>query len=535
MMQGWRKIQRTRFPIAVILSLMFVIATLAPLTNVSAQDTPVQGGTLRMAISEEPDQLDPARTIELLAAILMDSIYDRLIYMGDDGLPHPWIAESWEISEDGLTITFKIRQGLTCHDGTPVDAAAVKFSYDRILDPAMAAPYKSFLGSMQTVEAPDASTVVMTFATPYAPFFTNSTLIGIVSPTAVQADPENFGHAPVGSGPFMFESWEPGSKIVLARNPNYVNYREDDSNKGAAYLDALEYNVISDAATQAAAFEAGELDKIDVPQEEVARLSEVDGVQIISLERTTNVNFIEFANKPPYNNPAFRKAVSHAIDRETIIELAYLGNATPNLCPIPIANAAYDEALCAEHGSAYDLELAKQALADGGFVDSDGNGFVEFEGAEVAITLWSYAPYPVQAKSIEVMQADLNAIGLKTDIQTIEFGAMQPMLESGEIGMDYMRWTFSDQSILSALFKSPGWVGQTSIPELDALLEVADTTVDPAARLEATKAVMIYILDNALIVPVNSDWLTDGVRDNVNGYRRDALVNERFIDVWLSE
>ena len=95
------------------------------------------------------------------------------------------------------------------------------------------------------------------------------------------------------------------------------------------------------------------------------------------------------------------------------------------------------------------------------------------------------------------MQADLNEIGLKTEIQTVDFGAMQPMLESGETGMDYMRWTFSDQSILSALFKTPGWVGQTSDPELDALLDVADTTVDPEARLEATHAAMTYVLDNA--------------------------------------
>lgn len=333
----------------------------------------------------------------------------------------------------------------------------------------------------------------------------------------------------------MFESWEPGTKIVLKKNPNYVNYREDDNNKGPAYVDALEYNVISEAATQTAAFESGELDKIDVPREDVARLAETEGVQIISLEKSSNVNFIEFANKPPYNIPAFRKAVSHAVDRDTIAEIAYLGNATPNLCPIPIANAAYDEALCAEHGSAYDLELAKQALADGGFVDSDGNGFVEWEGEELAITLWSYAPYPVQSKTIEIIQADLNAIGLNTEVQTIEFGAMQPMLESGEIGMDYMRWTFSDQSILSALFKSPGWVGQTSDPALDALLETADTTVEPEARLQATKAAMTYILDNALIAPVVSDWVQAAVHDGVHDYHWDALNNERFIDVWLSE
>jgi len=522
-------------PIAIFMCLMFVVSSFASITSVRAQDeTPVQGGTMRMAISEEPDQLDPARTIELLASILMENIYDRLVYIGDDGLPHPWVAESWTISDDGTVITFKIRTGVKFTDGTDLDATAVKFSYDRILDPANAAPYKSFLGSLQTVDAPDATTVVFTFSAPYAPFFTNSTLIGIVSPTAVEKEGDDFGHNPVGSGPFMMDSWEAGTKITLKRNPDYVNYREDDSNKGAAYLDALEFNVISEASTQTAAFEAGELDKIDVPREDVARLSEEDGIQIVSLEKSNNLNFIEFANKPPFNNPAFRKAVSYAIDRDSIAQIAYLGNATPNQCPIPIGNAAYDAELCATHGYTYDLEKAKAALAEGGFVDTDGNGIVEQDGKDVSVTLWSYAPYPVQAKTIEIVQADLNKIGLKVDVQTIEFGAMQPMLESGEIGFDYMRWTYSDQTILSALFKSPGWVKQMNDPQLDALLETADTTVDPAKRLEATHAAMTYILDNALISTVVSDWIQSGIHDNVHNYHWDALVNERWIDAWLS-
>jgi peptide/nickel transport system substrate-binding protein len=520
-----------------VFSFLLIFSSFTTMSSVRAQDdqTPVQGGTLRMAISEEPDQLDPARTIELLSANLMESIYDRLVYMGDDGLPHPWVAESWTVSEDGTVIAFKIRQGIKFHDGTDLDAAAVKFTYDRILDPAIAAPYKTFLGPLQSVEAPDPTTVVMTFETPYAPFFTNATLIGITSPTAVETLGDNFGHSPVGSGPFMFESWEPGTKIVLARNPNYVNYREDDSNKGPAYLDKLEYNVISEAATQTAAFEAGELDKIDVPREDVARLSEMEGIQIIALEKSNNMNFIEFANEPPFNNVAFRKAVSYAIDRETIAEIAYLGNATPNPCPIPIGNAAWEEELCVANGYAYDLEKAKAALAEGGFVDSDGNGIVEMDGKDLEVTLWSYAPYPVQAKTIELIQADLNNIGIKCEVQTIEFGAMQPMMESGEIGFDYMRWTYSDQSILSALFESQGEAYQFEDPELEKLLQVADTTVDPAARLEATHAAMEYVLTNALIAPVVSDWLQSAVHDDVHGYHWDALNNERFIDTWLSK
>jgi peptide/nickel transport system substrate-binding protein len=409
----------------------------------------------------------------------------------------------------------------------------VKFTYDRILDPEMAAPYKSFVETLESVEAPDARTAVFTFSEPYAPFFTNSTIIGIVSPAAVEQFGDDFGHNPVGSGPFMFKEWQPGTKIIFDRYPDYVNYRGDDTNKGPAYVDSLEYNIIGEAATRTAAFEGQELDILDVPFEDVARFTDVPGITIVSLQEPNNFNFVEFSNRPPFDNVAFRKAINFAIDRDAIVELSYLGNATPTQCPLPVGNVANDPALCAEHGYTYDPEQAKAMLTEAGLTDSDGNGFVEMDGQELVVTLWSYTGFSEREKAMEIMQADFNNIGLRTELQAVDFGALQPMMESGETGMDYMRWTLVDQSILSAMFKSPGWTQQTDDPELDALLAVADTTVDPEARLDATHAAMIYILDNAIVAPIASDWTNVAVHDNVQNYHWDALNNPRLNDVWL--
>jgi peptide/nickel transport system substrate-binding protein len=522
-------------PLAIVFCLALVVTSLAPISRALAQDTPVQGGTLRMSLGEEPDQLDPARTIELTASYVNSFIYDQLTYIGADNLPHPWVAESWEISPDNLTITFKIRQSIKFHDGTDVDAPAIKFGYDRILDPAMAAPYKAFLGPIKSVEAPDATTLVFQYEKPYAPFFNNASVIPIVSPAAVEKYGDDFGHNPVGSGPFMFKEWESGAKIVLARNPNYVNYREDDSNKGPAYVNEVVLNIISEPATRTAAFEAGELDILGVPSADVARLSQMEGVTIVAQEKGHNINFIEYSNTAPFTNEHLRKAIAYAIDRDSVTEIAYLGRATPNQCPVPVGDSAYDADLCAQHGYTYDLEKAKQELAAGGFIDTDGNGIVEMDGKDLELTLWSYSGFDVQQKTLELVQPDLNKIGLKVDIQLIDFGALQPKLESGETGFDYMRWTFYDQSILSQLFKSPGWVGQTSDPELDALLDKADSTVDPEARIQASHEAMIYVLDHALIAPINTDWFQSAVHSNVHGYHWDATDNERLIDVWLSE
>jgi peptide/nickel transport system substrate-binding protein len=496
-------------------------------------DQPVKGGTLRTSLGEEPDQLDPARTISLTSAQVMNIICDQLTYIGADGLPHPWVAESWTISDDSLTITFKIRQGITFHDGTTLDAPAIKAGYDRILDPAMAAPYKAFLGPVKTIEAPDATTLVFTYSEPYAPFFNNATTIAIVSPTAVEKLGDNFGHAPVCSGPFKFKSWESGTKITLERFAGYKNYREDDKNKGEAYVDTIELNIIGEPATRSAAFENGELDVFDVPSADVERLSALPGVSIVAQEKGHNINFIEFSSTAPFTDEHFRRAVAYAIDRDSITEIAYLNRATPNQCPVPVGDAAYDAELCATNGYTYDLEKAKAELAAGGFTDTDGNGIVEMDGKDIEVTLWSYSGFDVQQKTLELVQPDLNKIGLKVDIQTIDFGALQPKLEAGETGFDYMRWTFYDQSILSQLFKTPGWVKQTSDPELDKLLAVADTTVDPEARIKASHDAMVYVLQHAIIAPINTDWFQSAVNGNVHDYHWDANDNERLIDVWL--
>jgi len=510
------------------------IGMTAALAAPRAQDTPTPGGTLRISIGEDPDQLDPGRTIELTAAQVNANIYDALVYYSSDGLPHGQVAESWDISTDGLTITVTIRQGLKFHDGTALDAAAVKFGYDRIMDPATASPALAFLGPIKSVDAPDATTVMFTYNQPYAAFFYAAATIGIVSPAAVQKEGDNFGHNPVGSGPFMFKSWEAGTKIVFVRNPDYVNVREDDNNKGAAYVDELDINIIGEPATRTAAFESGELDVVGVDTSQLTEVSSLPGVTIVDQEKGHSINFIEFSNKAPFNNEHFRKAIAYAIDTDSVVEIAYQGRGTKIQCPVGIGETAYNADLCAQHGYTFDLDKAKAELAAGGFTDSDGNGIVEMDGKDIEVTLWSYTGFEVQEKTLQVVQPDLNKIGLKVDIQAVDFGALQPKLEAGETGMDYMRWTWYDQSILSQMLKSPGWVKQSNDPDLDKLIAVADTTVDPQARLQASYAVEAYVLDHAIIVPMLTDWFQSGIHENVHDYHWDVFDTPQYVDVWLN-
>lgn len=505
-------------------------------TDSGSSGEPQPGGTLRLAIIEDPDSLDPHGTIMLTASSIMQYIYDRLVYIGEDRMPHPWVAESWEISEDGTQVTFTIREGIKFHDGTDLDAEAVKFTFDRFLDPATAAPAVSQLGTMESVEVVDGNKVRMNFSAPYAPLFTNlsGSYAGIISPTAVRERGDTFGHNPVGSGPFMLKEWRAGQGITLARNPDYKQYRDDHKNKGPAYLDEVEYRIIPEAATRLAALERGELDVSSIDVQQVDRIKADPNYQVITWEEATNMDFIEFTNKWPFTELAVRQAINYCIDRESIAASAWNGQATPNPLPIPVGVAGWDETLAEEYGYHYDLDKARQVLADAGFTPGP-DGVLEKDGQRLEFTLMVYSGNEMLKTAAEIIQATVRQVGIQMDIQIMDFAAMIPILEAGESDCDLMRWTFADPVILSLLFKSPGWTNQVSDPELDALLEVADTTLDPDARIEAVHAAIKYILENAIIAPIVTDWILSATRSNVKDYVWDALGNAKLTDVWIEQ
>ena len=177
-------------------------------------------------------------------------IYDRLVYIDDEGNPRPWLAESWEMNDDGTEITFHLAEGRSFHDGTPVNAEAVNVTFDRMLDPERASVGGHPVLGHRRVEVVDEYAVRFVMSEPFAPIFNSlaSAYGGIISPAAVEKYGEDFGRNPVGSGPFIFESWTPGSEIVFVRNPEYTTLREDVENQGAPYVDKVVVRVINEDA-----------------------------------------------------------------------------------------------------------------------------------------------------------------------------------------------------------------------------------------------------------------------------------------------
>ncbi len=183
-----------------------------------------------MSLSDEPDLLDPHKTIRLASDGVNNQIFNRLVYIDTDPTPKPLVAEHWEISPDQKTITLRIRRGIKFHDATDLNAEVVAFSFNRNLDPATASPAKVQMGTLERVTDTDDTTVRFEFGTPFAPFFTDvfRTDGAIVSPKAVQKKDDDFGQVPVGCGPFTDCEWKPGFEITLVRNTNYQKFRAID-------------------------------------------------------------------------------------------------------------------------------------------------------------------------------------------------------------------------------------------------------------------------------------------------------------------
>ncbi|MGH2560205.1 MAG: ABC transporter substrate-binding protein, partial [Thermomicrobiales bacterium] len=272
---------------------------------------PHVGGEFIVGISELPDTLDPHKTGSAQASTILRLAGDSLIAKDFDGNYVPSLATEWTISEDGLTWTFTLRQDVTFHDGTPLNAEAVKFSFDRILDPAtVAITAAGLIGPMASTAAPDEYTFQFTLSEPFAPLLDNLTggTVSIVSPTAVESMGDEFGQKPILTGAWMVDEWRTGDRIILKRNPDYVWAPPFLHQDEAAYIETLTFQSIIEEASRIAAFEAEEVHQLSLPPTDVERIQEGGDFWVVNYLRK-GVVFLEFnITQPPFDDVKVRQA-----------------------------------------------------------------------------------------------------------------------------------------------------------------------------------------------------------------------------------
>jgi len=507
---------------------------------VTATPVPKGGDTLYFRLSEAPETLYNVETISLTAdGVMGDYLLERLVYFDAKGKAQGWLAESWEVSEDQTELTFKLREGVKFHDDTDFNADAVKFHFDSIMDPDKASPVLAYLGSLKEVTVIDDYTVKFVFEEPYAPFFINISYSygGINSPTAIQKSGEEYGRHPVGTGPYMLEEWIPGSQITLVRTPNYKQFRTDVVNPGPPLAEKIVLTVIPEDGTAQAALETGEILVSGLSADTVARFVGDPEYNVVVDKEATNLVFLEFNyEKPPFDDPAFRRALGYAINRQAAVRAAWSGYASPALSPLALGIPGFDPAVAEEYGTPYDPDKAAELLAELGWVDSDGDELLDKDGQPAKFLIRSYAGYTHIQRTLEVIQDNLKDLGIEVELELADWGAFYPSLLETDWDMDLMRWTWGDPVVMSDLFRSPGHRGHLPPdPEIDDVLDRCDTTMDPDLRAACASEAQRVLLEKMLAVPILTNWAMYVTRGEVRDYTIDFSGYLLPGDVWLEK
>ena len=379
-----------------------------------AYDACAVGGTLTYALSSDPPNMDPHIDTGSAAANVKMQIYTGLTRFWIGGEIQPDLAESFEVSDDGLTYTFSLRDGVTFHNGDPLTSADVKASYERVKDEAVGASSFAELSPIDTVDAPDDLTVVLNMGTPSAPLLS---YLAFVSTAIVSSAFLDGGGDPntdsIGTGPFMLDAREPGVRVVVVKNPDY--YRE-----GLPYLDQIDFIPYADETTRMAAALGGEVSLAEyVPWKDYETIRNDDGLTLQAGDAAAFMCVMYHTEKEPFNDPAVRYALNFAFDRQSIIDIVFFGEGSEisgGLVPPELWGHA--EAL--DGMFTYDPDQAKQLLSDAGYPD----GF--------DCTLMSTSQYGMHQGTAEIVQQNLSDLGINCELQLFDWPTVVERYAQGD-------------------------------------------------------------------------------------------------------
>ncbi len=508
-----------------------------------AAAAPTRGGTLSYGLGFDLDgTMDPHVTNFDSTIRVTQNICEPLVWEPNPGHFVPALAESWTISSDVKTYTFKLKRGVKFSDGTPFNAAAVKFTMDRIADPATKAGQShDQLGPYDHTEIVDDYTVKLVFKEGYAALMTNlNGYIGIVSPAAVRQMGADFARHPVGTGPFLFKEWVTNDHITLVRNPDYNWGSSYFTNRGPAYLDSVVFKIIPDPSVRTGTLTSGETQYIDG----------IDPLQYGSLLRDRRFSVVRKGNpgsgrlvllnmtsKGPISDVAVRHAIQFGVDREGFNQSVFHGLMVVSGSPLMKPTFAYDPASAQLYP--YNPTKAKALLEEAGWkVGGDGT---RTKGG-LRLTL----DFPIigraQDKAMaESFQASLVDIGIDVRVTPLEIGAFRARVAQNTYDANFMWLEYGDPDVLTAIFHTqnpgPGFNrGRYSVPEVDRWLEQAGATNDAPTRIKLYAQIQQRVLNDGAVVPLIDTITYNAKRVEVHGEVMDALADYVYLnDVYVAK
>lgn len=496
---------------------------------------------LKVQVGPDPETVDPALNSAVDGGNMILHAFEGLLTLDENGQLKEGQAESWETSEDGLTWTFHLRDGLKWSDGTDLTAKDFVYSWQRVCDPNVAAPYaETVLGMVKgydeavagditklDVQAPDEKTVVVNLANPCS-YFGELAAFATLNPVQ-QATVEANGDAwatsadtYISNGPFMMTEWVPGSHITFSKNPNYWNAE-------AIKLDKLEFELIEDSNAAYSAYTSGEVDMIkDVPTEEIPSLQGNDDFHVEPIIGTYYVSLN--LQKEYFQDARVRKALSLAIDRNYVANTLMQGTYSPASSIVGPGWLDTDGSSFAENangGTPYidndnfdaNLEEAKKLLEEAGYPNGEGFPQIEYTTNDAGY-------HKVVA---EYLQQAWAAIGIDLKVNIVEWASFTPMRRNGEFDVARNGWVgdYTDPSNILELFCTTNGNndGKYTNADFDAAIEDSRVTTDAATRSADLHKAEDALMNDAGCIPIayyNDFWLQSskitGSWHSANGY-----------------
>jgi peptide/nickel transport system substrate-binding protein len=491
-----------------------------------SEPTPAQqrepGGTLLYTVNAEPLGLDPLTSYSVGDVSVMAQVYDPLVFVDGDRKIHAGLATSWEQSSDAKMFTFELRQGVTFHDGTPFNAEAVKFNFDRLGDPTLNTGQTSvYFGQYLSTEVLDPYTVRVSFSAPHPNFIMSlgTLTAGIASPTAVAKEGADYGKHPVGTGPFMFSEWLPGTKIVLVRNPDYDWAPDMMDHQGPAYLESVVFQVVGEEATRVAMLQTGESSVSDLFEGQDTVWLKTDPEYYLTIGTALGLPTVMFLNvtRFPTDELAVRQALVYAVDQETLVQMAFSGNQPAAHGVLAPGTLDYDQASAEIYH--YDPAKAKEILDQAGWVDN-GSGVRMKNGKTLEIYYPAYSAW--EGAFCEILQNMWSEVGFSVKLEELDDAAAWAKATEGDFNVTNMGSVAFDASVLWQVFDSSQIASGLAFThfedkQLDDLLEQAAVNPDATARAAQYAQAQALIMNNALLVPIYLFARTLAVRSEFQG------------------
>ena len=427
---------------------VFLLASLTGCTSGSNEDIKEgkYGGTLIWGSIGDAKILNPLLVSDSASGDIVGLIYDSLIEINPNTLePNPKMAKKWSISEDGLTYTFYLNEGIKFHDGEILTSEDVKFTFDTYKNPNTNAPNQADVQNLAAVEIIDDYTVQFNLNKPDCSFLLTAGL-GII-PSHLYKDEDintaSINLSPIGSGPFKFKEWFPDDRVVVEAFDDYY--------RGRPYLDRIIYKVVPDNTVLTEQLFIGEVDVTGIEFDQVERFKATSAVEVYEYD-VLSYGYLGYNLKNEFFKELnVRKAISHAIDKEVIVDEVFLGFGEVANVPMPPTSWAYNPNI---ETPIYNIELAKKILKDTGFEDTDGNGIIDKNGKEFSFTLMTNKGNKQREKIAIIIKDRLNKIGIEVKIQYLEWPTFVDKVSGKNFDAIILGWSLGIDPDSSSIWHS---------------------------------------------------------------------------------